>query len=95
MSRSSSSILLSCSSKALFWQRAVDIGSATHDVVSTEINMARGSYKTARQIVSFYDESDAGMEIVGVTADTRGSLSDPLYSTIYYPSHTGMERGAE
>jgi predicted permease len=38
------------------------------------------------------DPGKTGLEIVGVVADTRESLRDPPYPTIYYPLYTGAER---
>ena len=36
--------------------RSVDIGCATHDVLTMEINLPKGGYKTPAQIVTFYEQ---------------------------------------
>jgi predicted permease len=49
--------------------RSVDLGCATHDVLTMEINLPRGSYKTSEQIVSFYEQLvDRVRQLPGVQA---------------------------
>lgn len=49
--------------------RAVDIGCATHDVLTMEVNLPKGSYKTPAQIVSFYEQlGDRVRQLPGVEA---------------------------
>jgi predicted permease len=54
--------------------RAVDIGSATHDVLTMEINLPRGTYKTSEQMVSFHEQlSDRIRQLPGVLGVTVGT----------------------
>jgi len=49
--------------------RSVDIGCATHDVLTMEINLPKGSYKTPAQIVTFYEQlTDRVRQLPGVQA---------------------------
>jgi predicted permease len=49
--------------------RSVDIGCATHDVPTMEINLPKGSYKTPAQIVTFYEQlADQVRQLPGVQA---------------------------
>ena len=55
--------------------RAVDVGCATHDVLTMEINLPRGTYKTGAQIVSFYEQlSDRIRQLPGVRGVTVGTI---------------------
>ncbi len=55
--------------------RSVDIGCATHDVLTVEINLPRGSYKTSAQIVSFYDQLvEKVRQLPGVQAATVATI---------------------
>jgi predicted permease len=55
--------------------RSVDIGCATHDILTMEINLPRGSYKTSAQIVSFYDQLvDRVQQLPGVHAATVATI---------------------
>jgi predicted permease len=54
--------------------RAVDIGCATHDVLTMEINPPRGTYKTSEQIVSFHEQlSERIRQLPGVRGVTVGT----------------------
>jgi len=54
--------------------RAVDVGCATHDVLTMEINLPYGTYKTKDQIVSFYEQlSDRIRQLPGVRDVTVGT----------------------
>ena len=49
--------------------RSADIGCATHDVLTMEINLPKGSYKTPEQIVTFYEQLvDRVRQLPGATA---------------------------
>jgi predicted permease len=49
--------------------RSVDIGCATHDVLTMEINLPKGSYKTPAQIVTFYEQlAERVRQLPGVQA---------------------------
>jgi predicted permease len=49
--------------------RSVDIGCATHDVLTMEINLPKGSYKTPAQIVTFYEQlTERVRQLPGVQA---------------------------
>ncbi len=55
--------------------RAVDLGCATHDVLTMEINLPRGTYKTGAQIVSFFEQlSDRIRQLPGVRGVTVGTI---------------------
>ena len=55
--------------------RSVDLGCATHDVLTMEINLPRGTYKTGAQIVSFYEQlSDRVRQLPGVRGVTVGTI---------------------
>jgi predicted permease len=55
--------------------RSVDIGCATHDVLTMEINLPRGSYKTPAQIVTFYEQlTDRVGQLPGVQAAAVGTI---------------------
>ncbi|HUD14973.1 MAG TPA: ABC transporter permease, partial [Terracidiphilus sp.] len=54
--------------------RSVDIGCATHDVLTMEINLPKGSYKTPAQIVNFYQQlADRVRQLPGVQAAAVGT----------------------
>jgi predicted permease len=55
--------------------RSVNLGCATHDVLTMEINLPRGTYKTGAQIVSFYEQlSDRIRQLPGVRGVTVGTI---------------------
>jgi predicted permease len=55
--------------------RAVDLGCATHDVLTMEINLPRGTYKTGAQIVYFFEQlSDRIRQLPGVRGVTVGTI---------------------
>jgi predicted permease len=55
--------------------RSVDLGCATHDVLTMEINLPRGTYKTGAQIVSFYEQlSERVRQLPGVRGVTVGTI---------------------
>jgi predicted permease len=55
--------------------RSVNLGCATHDVLTMEINLPRGTYKTGAQIVSFYEQlSDRVRQLPGVRGVTVGTI---------------------
>ena len=55
--------------------RAVDLGCATHDVLTMEINLPRGTYKTGAQIVSFYEQLSVRVrQLPGVQGVTVGTI---------------------
>jgi predicted permease len=55
--------------------RSVDLGCATHDVLTMEINLPRGTYKTGAQIVSFYEQlSDRVRQLPGVRGVAVGTV---------------------
>jgi predicted permease len=55
--------------------RSVNLGCATHDVLTMEINFPRGTYKTGAQIVSFYEQlSDRIRQLPGVRGVTVGTI---------------------
>jgi predicted permease len=55
--------------------RSVDLGCATHDVLTMEINLPRGTYKTGAQIVSFYEQlADRVRQLPGVRGVTVGTI---------------------
>jgi predicted permease len=54
--------------------RSVDIGCATHDVLTMEINLPKGSYKSPSQIVTFYEQlTDRVRQLPGVQAAALGT----------------------
>ncbi|MGA2538752.1 MAG: ABC transporter permease, partial [Terracidiphilus sp.] len=54
--------------------RSVDIGCATHDVLTMEINLPRGSYNSAAKIVVFYEQlADKIRQMPGVQAVAVGT----------------------
>ena len=73
--------------------RAVDIGSATHDVLTMEINLPRGSYRTPEQIVSFYERlTERVRQLPGVQGATvatilpgEGHKRDDVFSIREHP----------
>jgi predicted permease len=55
--------------------RSVDLGCATHDVLTMEINLPKGSYKTGGQIVSFYEQlANRVRQLPGVQAATVATI---------------------
>jgi predicted permease len=55
--------------------RSVNLGCATHDVLTMEINLPRGTYKTGAQIVSFYEQlSERVRQLPGVRGVTVGTI---------------------
>jgi predicted permease len=55
--------------------RSVDLGCATHDLLTMEINLPRGTYKTGAQIVSFYEQlSDRVRQLPGVRSVAVGTI---------------------
>jgi predicted permease len=55
--------------------RSVDIGCATHDVLTMEINLPKGSYKTPAQIVTFYEQlADRVRQLPGAQAAAVGTM---------------------
>ena len=60
--------------KTYFRLRTVDVGCATHEVLTMEINLPRGTYKTGAQVVSFYEQlSDRVRQLPGVRGVTVGT----------------------
>ena len=74
--------------------RSVDIGCATHDVLTMEINLPKGSYKTPAQIVTFYEQLAnrvrqlPGVEAVavGTTLPGEGRQRDDTFTIREHPA---------
>jgi predicted permease len=55
--------------------RSVDIGCATHDVLTMEINLPKGSYNTPAKIVTFYEQLvDRVRQLPGARAVAVGTI---------------------
>jgi hypothetical protein len=55
--------------------RSVDVGCATHDVLTMEINLPKGSYKTPAQVVIFYQQLvDRVRQLPGAQAVAVGTV---------------------
>jgi predicted permease len=74
--------------------RSVDIGCATHDVLTMEINLPKGSYKTPAQIVTFYEQLTErvrqlpGVQAVAVATDLpgEGHQRDDVFTIREHPA---------
>lgn len=78
--------------------RAVDIGCATRDVLTMEINLPKGSYNSAAKIVSFYEQIGSrvkqlpGVEASAVATALPGE-GHPRDDTFTIREHPPLQKG--
>jgi predicted permease len=74
--------------------RSVDVGCATRDVLTMEINLPKGSYKTPAQIVTFYEQLvDRVRQLpgthavaVGTILPGEGHVRDDIFTICEHPA---------
>jgi predicted permease len=74
--------------------RSVDVGCATHDVLTLEINLPKGSYKIPAQVVTFYEQLVARVRqlpgaqavAVGTVLPGEGHQRDDVFTIQEHPA---------